>query len=47
MSGQFDITSITVGPAVPEPATWAVMIVGFGAVGYVLRRRESLARAPA
>ncbi len=24
-------------PAVPEPATWAMMIVGFGAVGYSLR----------
>lgn len=25
--------------AVPEPATWAMMIVGFGAVGLALRRR--------
>lgn len=26
--------------AVPEPATWALMIVGFGLVGGALRRRE-------
>lgn len=25
--------------SVPEPATWALMILGFGAVGYSLRRR--------
>lgn len=29
--------------AVPEPATWALMIVGFGAVGAMLRRRVALA----
>ncbi|MBW8813072.1 MAG: PEP-CTERM sorting domain-containing protein [Caulobacterales bacterium] len=26
-------------PAVPEPASWALMIVGFGGVGAVMRRR--------
>jgi hypothetical protein len=25
---------------VPEPATWAMMIMGFGAVGYTVRRRR-------
>ena len=26
--------------AVPEPATWALMLVGFGGVGYSMRRRK-------
>ena len=25
---------------VPEPATWATMILGMGAIGYALRRRR-------
>ncbi len=31
------------GPGVPEPATWAMMIIGFGAAGTVLRRRKGFA----
>lgn len=31
--------------AVPEPATWGLMIFGFGAAGAVLRRRRTLAFA--
>ena len=31
--------------AVPEPTTWAVMLVGFGATGAMLRRRRSATRA--
>ena len=27
--------------AVPEPATWAMMIMGFGAMGSILRRRKA------
>lgn len=30
------------GGAVPEPASWALMIVGFGGVGALLRRRGGL-----
>jgi hypothetical protein len=26
--------------AVPEPSTWAMMLVGFGAVGFAMRRRR-------
>jgi len=28
-----------VAAAIPEPGTWAMMLVGFGAVGYAMRRR--------
>ena len=30
-----------VGPGVPEPATWAMMLTGFGLVGVAARRRKS------
>lgn len=32
-----------VGPGIPEPATWALMLAGFGAVGVALRRRTRTA----
>lgn len=31
-------------PAVPEPSTWATMIIGFGAVGFARRRARRMAR---
>jgi len=31
--------------AVPEPATWAMMLLGFGAMGFTLRRRPKAALA--
>lgn len=34
-----------VAGAVPEPATWAMMILGFGAAGAVIRRRRGMALA--
>jgi hypothetical protein len=35
----------TLAPTVPEPASWALMILGFGGVGAVLRRRRTLVAA--
>lgn len=32
---------------IPEPATWALMIAGFGMVGFALRRRASIGRISA
>jgi hypothetical protein len=32
-------TNSTFGSAVPEPSAWALMLGGFGFMGYVLRRR--------
>jgi hypothetical protein len=36
-----DLSFSTAGSAVPEPATWAMMITGFGLAGTALRRRRS------
>src|ERR1041385_3537863 len=34
--------TVTINPAaVPEPATWALMLLGLGAVGWQLRRRKN------
>lgn len=35
-----DSVSVVEG-AVPEPATWAMMLVGFGAMGFAMRRRRA------
>ena len=34
--------TFTPGSAVPEPETWAMMLVGFAGVGVAMRRRRSL-----
>lgn len=39
----FEIDNIRIN-AVPEPTTWALLILGFGAVGYSMRRRTSQVR---
>ena len=44
---KFDIAGASINPnggAVPEPTTWAMMLIGFGAVGFGLRRRKSAAQ---
>ena len=33
-------TGLQFTPSVPEPATWALMLAGFGMVGYAMRRRR-------
>ncbi len=38
----FTFNTNTVTPAVPEPATWAMMLVGFGLVGSAMRRRQKV-----
>ena len=42
--GQTSIQSIASRPgtigAVPEPGTWAMMLLGFGAIGFSMRRRR-------
>ena len=42
----YTLGSATV-PAVPEPATWAMMVGGFGLLGATMRRRARLTRATA
>ncbi len=29
-------------PAIPEPATWGLMLAGFAAVGFAMRRRQNV-----
>jgi hypothetical protein len=36
----------TTATGVPEPATWAMMLVGFGAVGFAMRRTRRASRLP-
>lgn len=41
----FDLLGVSTatGPgAVPEPGTWAMMLLGFGAIGYSMRKRPAL-----
>lgn len=40
-SGGGNISAAIVTAAVPEPATWALMILGMGAVGFAMRRRKN------
>lgn len=35
-----------VTPAVPEPATWAMMLLGFGMIGFTLRRARAAEGSP-
>lgn len=37
-----DNVRLTAVAAVPEPGTWAMMLLGFGGIGYSLRRRRGM-----
>lgn len=39
-----DIRLVGAGGGVPEPATWAMMLAGFGLIGAALRRRSPVAQ---
>lgn len=39
--GNVLLKSVTLAAAVPEPAAWALMIIGFGGIGAALRRRRA------
>lgn len=41
------LDNVSVRAAVPEPATWAMMLLGFGAIGATMRRRRMNALAAA
>jgi hypothetical protein len=42
-ANQIAFDDISLGVGVPEPATWAMMLVGFGVLGFALRRRRRAA----
>ena len=39
------VSAVAVAGAVPEPATWAMMLAGFGGIGFALRRRSKVRMA--
>jgi hypothetical protein len=44
VTGHFALSNVVAGAgAVPEPATWGMMIMGFGLAGATMRRRRTLA----
>ncbi len=42
VEGDFELISLPTTSAVPEPATWAMMITGFGLAGTAIRRRRNV-----
>ena len=41
-AADFGVDRVYVTAAVPEPGTWALMLIGFGAIGTAMRRRRPL-----
>lgn len=42
VTGPGDVIPGDGGPSVPEPASWAMMLAGMGAIGYAMRHRRSV-----
>ncbi|MFS0735476.1 PEPxxWA-CTERM sorting domain-containing protein [Sphingomonas sp. 1P06PA] len=40
-----EVFPVDPAPAVPEPATWAMLMIGFLSAGFMLRRRKTLVTA--
>ncbi len=40
------VTSVEIAAAVPEPSTWAMMILGFAGIGFMAYRRRNQVAAP-
>lgn len=47
VAGSYAIGAITVAAPVPEPETWAMLLVGMGLVGLRVRQRAKASRQPA
>jgi hypothetical protein len=45
-SSGLDTVTVNIGGAVPEPSTWAMMLLGFGALGVAMRRRNAASLSP-
>lgn len=45
LAGSTSLSEFTVTEAVPEPSTWAMMILGFVGVGYMTYRRRKQSTA--
>ncbi len=42
LQNAFEIDDIAITSGVPEPGTWAMMLLGLGVVGFAIRRRRSV-----
>lgn len=42
--GLFALSSLPTVPAVPEPGTWGLLLLGFGTLGAAMRRRSTVTR---
>jgi hypothetical protein len=47
VDANFAPTSVTISSGVPEPSTWAMMILGFAGIGFIAYRRKAQAAVAA